>query len=164
MRPCKVQSGTQFLCMQYSIFFIDKTLHILSTVKTVNDVCTTKSSTRVILFSKRAGAFQVQQKRAGGFSPHTICIHYTDLMSHWRQSKIRTTKRIYLNCASTVHFLVEMKGACMNGLGQRVSERSIGYVVFVPPISGGGRFVYVERLLSILRIFIYLFSPYILHQ
>jgi hypothetical protein len=46
------------------------TLHNTGTEKTGNDVQTTKSITRVILFSKLIDAFYV--KITGGFPPRTI--------------------------------------------------------------------------------------------
>ncbi len=53
-------------------------------------VHTAESKTLVILFSKVLA--HLRSKRTGEFSPHTI----HRFKSHWRHSKTRMTKRIYL--------------------------------------------------------------------
>ncbi len=58
-----------------------------SIVKTVNDVHTTKSKRLKVL---------------AHFRFNELVGFFTDLMSHWRHSKTCITKRLYLNCASTV--------------------------------------------------------------
>jgi hypothetical protein len=60
----------------------------------INDVHTTKTRTRVILFAKRLGAFLIQTTCTRGFSPRAIVRRFYTLLA-WRHSKTRTIKRIY---------------------------------------------------------------------
>jgi hypothetical protein len=63
-------------------------------VKTGNDAHTMKSRARMILFSKRTGAFYIGKNKLVDF----LLVQYPDFMPFWHHRKTGTTKRISLNC------------------------------------------------------------------